>query len=536
MVRSRMTRRAVALPALAAVATLLLAGCSPNQEVGQSGSSAKPPPPPPPVTIGEAFVYPTDLEVPGLNGQRILSSTGSQARWAYLPGEQPFNVELAAIVAQQLDHQAATRELTYFPEAHDRSADLLDRGCVLGSTSLPAREILDDPSLALQGSETQLAITCEPVLASGTTFGERVRFVRGSSTDVASDWVEVLYTDTATGEVAKGKELIQPAALPILLDALYDGLRLQRPMSGDQVLAPTPETLEDLGSSLYNVGFTDKGDVVVSVTGDFTSVIAAGDPNYQPKSESLVIPAQRSQELLTPLGHAISEAKAADAPWEGPAPVPAGKQFVDCNLVPCVAVTYDDGPSYLTPTVLDAYADQPYAAATFFVLGQNIAGNEEILERAAAEGHEIANHSWSHPAFTALTDEAIAQEISETNAKVLEVSGQEVRFMRPPYGDMNDRSRAATAMPAILWTVDTNDWQQPGAEAIINQSVWDAQVDGIVLMHDIHDTTVAVAQDIVDGLLERGFTLVTISQLFGNNVPDGTSFFWEIEDIRAARG
>lgn len=522
--------------ALTVVGTLALAlaGCSSNQGAAQSGSTSKPKEPAK-ITIGEAFEYPTDLEVPGLTGQLELSSTGSEARWSYLPGEQAFNPVLAALVSDQLDAQAASRDAVYFPEAHDRSAELLNRGCVAGSTALSAREILDDPTLSLPlDSQVQLTLTCEPVLAAGTTFAERIRVVRGNISDVVSDYVEVLYTDTATGDVARGKDLFTEASLPVLLDALYTGLKLPAPMSGDEVLAPSVDTLSDLHSSLYNVGFSDKGDIHVTVAGDFLSVIAAGNPNYQPKAETLVVPAERAEELLTPLGQAISKAKSEGLEWAGPAPLPSGQEFVDCDLVPCVAVTYDDGPSYLTPTVLDAYAGKDYAATTFYVLGQNIAGNEEILKRAVAEGHEIANHSWSHPAFTTLEDGQIATQVGDTSALIEEVTGQSVSYMRPPYGDMNERTRLAGGMPAILWTVDTNDWQHPGVESVVSQAIWNAVPDGIVLMHDIHDDTVAGAAQIVDGLLERGFTLVTTSQLFGTPPPVG-SYFWDAEDVREAR-
>ncbi len=529
-------RGATAFAAGLGIIALALAGCSSNQGSPQSSSGSKPKEPAK-ITVGEAFEYPTDVEVPGLTGQLAVSSTGSEARWSYLPGQQAFNPVLASLISEQLDSQAASRDAAYLPEAHDRSADLLNRGCVAGSTARSAREILDDPTLSLPlDSQTQLTITCEPILAAGTTFGERVRFVRGNASDVVSDYVEVLYTDTETGEVSAGKELFAEAAMPALLDALYSGLKLPVPMSGDEQVPPSTETLADLHSSLYNVGFKDNGDIYVTVAGDFLSVLAAGNPNYQPKAETLVIPAERAEELLTPLGSAISSAKEQKLEWSGPGALPSGQEYVDCDLVPCVAVTYDDGPSYLTPTVLDAFGSRDHAAATFFVLGENIAGNEEILKRATDEGNEVANHSWNHPAFTTLEDAQIQSQVNDASSAIENATGQSVQYMRPPYGDMNDRTRVAAGMPAILWTVDTNDWQHPGIESVVSQAVWDATPDGIVLMHDIHDDTVAAAEQVVDGLLERGFTLVTVSQLFGETVPAVGSYFWEAEDVRAARG
>ena len=525
-------RSALAVTAVGVALSLGLAGCTSSGGGGQSGSAA-PMKNPPKITIGEAFVHPADLEVPGLSGQRALSSTGSEARWAYLPGEQPFNDTLSDLVGSYLQAQAQTRDLSYSPEAQPQNAELLNRGCIAGSTALTGREILDNPDLALTpGTETQLAIACEPILASGTVFGERLRFVRGNASEVVSDAVEVLYTDTATGDVARGRDLVLDSALPVLYDSLFELLKLEQPMSGDEVIPPSAETLHDLKESLSNVGFNAKGDMVVTVDRNFIAVIGSGNPAFTPAATTLVIPAARATELLEPLGQTISAAVAQDLEWSGPAPVPSGEEYVDCGLVPCVAVTYDDGPSYLTPSVLDVYAERDHAAATFFVLGQNIPGNEEILARAAAEGNEIANHSWDHPAFTTVSDEGIRSQIDRTNELITEATGQTVKVMRPPYGDLNDRTLATTGLPAILWSVDTNDWQHPGGDVVVRRAVDEARPDGIILMHDIHDDTVAVAGQVADELLERGYTLVTVSQLM-EGVDLGPTFYYSAEGLRS---
>lgn len=530
----------LAISTIGVVAALALSGCSSNSSsgiLGSGGSGLKPAPEPPKVTLGEPYAYSTDLQVEGLTGQRILSSTGSEARWSYLPGDQAFNPVLASLVGEYLSAQAQSRETTYMPEAQEPSSTMLERGCVSGSTSLSAREILDDPNLSLYSDgQIQQTMTCEPILASGTTFGERIRIVRGDATQVVADWVEVLYTDTTTGETARGRDLFQDAALPVLLDALYTNLDLEQPMSGEEVLPPSSETLADLKASLYNVGFDDQGQAVVTVDGAFTSVIAAGDQNYQPKAETLVVPAERAEELLTPLGAAISSAKLSSLPWSGPAGVASGDEYVDCNLVPCIAVTYDDGPSgESTPVVLDAYASRPYAATTFFVLGSNIPGNEEILKRAVSEGNEIANHSWSHAAFTTLDDATLQSEWSETSNLIEQTTGQTVKYLRPPYGDMDDRTLVAYPYPTVLWSVDTNDWQHPGTDVVVARALEGAEPDGIILMHDIHPDTVAGAADIVDGLLQRGYTLVTIDQLFNGAAPSQGQYFWDAQMVREAR-
>ena len=513
----RTSNRSVRLPAVLsalAATTLVLSGCSSSGSSDQSGEAGPSAPEPSPIAVGEYFVHPTDIEVDGLVGQRIASSTGIAARWAYLPGEQPFNEFVAEQIAPHFENQAASRNAAYYPEAHDPNPEWLERGCVAGSTNLTGREILDDPALSgTPGNETVLAVACDSVLASGNNYAEKIRFVRGNNTEVVSDLVEIVYTNTETGEVAKGRELISEQGVQDLYDATYEALGVEQPMSGSEVLAPSAEDLADFQSSLSNVGIDAKGDTSVTVDQNEIAVLAAGDPNVEIAPLTLVIPADRAHLNLTDLGQEISRSMAAGEDWSGPSAVPAGQQFVDCGLSPCLAVTYDDGPSYLTPSVLDAYAEIPYAALTFFVLGQSVAGQEEILARAHDEGHEIANHSWSHPAYTTLSDEAIVQEITQTSDAIAAATGEAPVLYRPPYGDLNDRTLATAAMPAVLWSLDTNDWQHPGQEALVADVVNNSQPDDIVLMHDIHDDTVAVAGQIGQQLVERGFTLVTVSQL-----------------------
>lgn len=524
--------------AVALAAAMALAGCTSARGVQQSQSATAPKQDKTAkIELGDAYIYPVDVSVAALTGQRIMSSSGSEARWAYLPGDVPFNHLLDSVVRTYLKYQAETRDVTYAPEPVDPTTSMLDRGCVSGSTAKSAREILDDPNLSLTpNDQIQQTITCEPVLAAGTTFGERLRIVRGNAQSVEADYEEVLYTNTSTGEVAKGKDLFSDVGLPVLLEALYKNLKLEQPMSAGKVIPPSDETLSGLRSSFYRVGFNDRGDAIVTVDGQFTSVLAGGDPNYQPKAETLVIPAQRAVETLTPLGQAISAAKASASQWSGAEPVPFGHSYVDCDLVPCVAVTYDDGPSAeSTPVVLDAYASSPYAAATFFELGQNMPGNEELMKRIVAEGNLIGSHTMDHLELTLQDDATVTADVGNAAAKITEVTGQPVYYMRPPYGAFDDRTRFLYPQPSINWSVDTNDWQHPGTEVVVQRALEGASPNGIILMHDIHPDTVAGASEIMDGLLQRGYSLVTIGQLFHNvPPPQGTTIFG-VEDVVANR-
>ncbi len=182
-----------------------------------------------------------------------------------------------------------------------------------------------------------------------------------------------------------------------------------------------------------------------------------------------------------------------------------------------VALTFDDGPSAsYTPKVLDILRRHG-AHATFFVLGENAACNKAILARAAAEGHEIASHTWDHANLTKLSHEQIASQMDRTAAVVQEATGRNPALMRPPYGatnrDIVDYMMTQYGMPSVLWDVDTVDWKHPGIGVVIDRAVNQAHNGSIILLHDIHGSTLQAVEGVVSGLQARGFQLVTVSQL-----------------------
>ncbi len=201
------------------------------------------------------------------------------------------------------------------------------------------------------------------------------------------------------------------------------------------------------------------------------------------------------------------------------APAPrAGKRIARVNGTgPCVAVTFDDGPSALyTPRVLDIFKRHG-AHATFFVQGQNANRHRGLLARMVAEGHEVASHTWSHINMRASSRDTIIRELDRTAAVIEQATGSRPKVMRPPYGAVNsslvNMVYARYGTPAILWDVDTNDWRKPGVSAVIQRAVNNARPGSIILLHDIHASTIAAVEGIVTGLQARGFKLVTVSEL-----------------------
>ncbi len=153
-----------------------------------------------------------------------------------------------------------------------------------------------------------------------------------------------------------------------------------------------------------------------------------------------------------------------------------------------VALTFDDGPNPTTTTqALDTLAKYG-VKATFFVLGKNIAGNENLLKRmkSESEGHVVGNHSWSHPVLSQLSLEDAKKQITDTEDLLTQVLGSSSKLMRPPYGAITDDIRNSLDLSFIMWDVDSLDWKSKNETAILTEIQRQVRNGSIVLMHDIH--------------------------------------------------
>ncbi|MBR3902983.1 MAG: polysaccharide deacetylase family protein [Akkermansia sp.] len=182
-----------------------------------------------------------------------------------------------------------------------------------------------------------------------------------------------------------------------------------------------------------------------------------------------------------------------------------------------VALTFDDGPhAVLTPKALDILKKHG-AKGTFFMLGSNAARYKSLVARAAAEGHEVGVHTWTHIKMNSSSRAKVDNEVTRTQNLLARATGTYPRVMRPPYGATNktlvDHMFNHYGMASILWDVDTEDWRKPGVSKVINTAVTKARPGSIILVHDIHATTLDALEGIVTGLQARGFKLVTVSEL-----------------------
>jgi peptidoglycan-N-acetylglucosamine deacetylase len=191
---------------------------------------------------------------------------------------------------------------------------------------------------------------------------------------------------------------------------------------------------------------------------------------------------------------------------------------------PFIALTFDDGPQEkLTPKLLDLLAEH-HIKATFFVIGQNAAEYPDIVARAAREGHEIGNHSWSHPNLAKMSDENVRRQLRETDDAIKQATGKRPTLMRPPYGNLSTRQKQWVhqefGYKVILWDVDPLDWKRPGPSVVTNRIMKETRPGSIVLSHDIHPGTIEAMHDTLNQLEAKGFKFVTVSELIAMAKPE----------------
>jgi len=182
-----------------------------------------------------------------------------------------------------------------------------------------------------------------------------------------------------------------------------------------------------------------------------------------------------------------------------------------------VAMTFDDGPHpQNTPRLLDMLRARDIKA-TFFVIGQSVNLYPSVVRRTVEEGHEIGNHSNTHRLLSKLSDAEICADLTRCKDAVAHAADYEIRVMRPPYGGLSQRQRVMVhsqfGYPTILWSVDPLDWKRPGPSVVASRILKGTTPGSIVLSHDLHGQTVDAMPATLDGLLNRGYKFVTVSQL-----------------------
>lgn len=180
---------------------------------------------------------------------------------------------------------------------------------------------------------------------------------------------------------------------------------------------------------------------------------------------------------------------------------------------PMVCLTFDDGPSEQTRIILDCL-EEYNSHATFFVVGSNITEhNGDIMKRAVDLGCEIGNHTYNHQNLAQADTDLMDSEIQKTDDLVYQYTGRYTYWLRPPYGAFDDLSRSHIQKPQAFWSIDTLDWSTRSSHSTVSTILSCVEDGDIILMHDLYEETTEAALDVIPELINRGYQLVTMSEL-----------------------
>lgn len=180
---------------------------------------------------------------------------------------------------------------------------------------------------------------------------------------------------------------------------------------------------------------------------------------------------------------------------------------------PKMALTFDDGPNRkYTPLLLEGLKERG-VVVTFFLMGKNIEGNEELVQQMETEGHLIGNHTYHHVQLSRISKEKARREIEKTGNEIYEITGNYPLYVRPPFGEWPKNLERELSVIPVLWDIDTLDWKCQDTDMVVNAVKENAKDGSIVLMHDGYASTVEAVFQIVDYFLEQGYEFVTVDRL-----------------------
>lgn len=467
----------------------------------QVSSSPTPPPPPPDSTEGAPVPTLDPASIPGAIPVSLRTDGTSpvDAQWVYLNGAEEYNSQLDDGLLGILDQNAGGR---YDPLIPDPAAQVFDNG---------------------------LKLDQEIIAAGGTMVGTRMtrsQMVDGTATSVS---VTTEYTDLSTGAVQTGSALATPHGVEAVRKLLGDAIELETKSTASPASTETANTAEASSGTasvpptvealLNGAAFGSNGALVVPVIADPYT----GSPLTDPVA--VHIKAEASAPLLSDLGQQVQQLFETGSELTPLTPAAAGQEHVNCDLVPCAALTYDDGPNEQTTRLLGILAAHN-VHATFFQQGIYVATHPEISAAVADAGHVIANHTMHHPYLTKLSAAGASAEIQGTSAAIINATGATPGFLRPPYGASNAMVNSLAGMPLVDWSVDSLDWQSRDKAVFIPKILNLVKPGAVILQHDIHPTTVDGQEELITTLQGLGYHLVTVPQLFrGIEMQNGQAYF-----------
>ncbi|WP_307489861.1 polysaccharide deacetylase family protein [Pseudarthrobacter defluvii] len=366
--------------------------------------------------------------------------------------------------------------------------DTLDKAAASSGSRYSPRMALN----AAMPAEDSLTVTAEPVLAGGTwiMFRERVTDTGPDRTRTVNS--QTFTIDTVSGELRPAIELLRPEAV--------DRIRSRASSVPVAIAAPTAQH-----PAPADLVFTPSGELQISSP-------YATERGRTGGGGIATIPAGEAESMLSEAGRRMLsqlQTPAATRPL-----TPLGLRHINCDIVPCAALTYDDGPDTTTTAQLLTILKNTGAEATFFMTGSNAAAHPATARQVAEAGHAIGNHTYSHPYLTKLPPAGVKSEIDGADAAIRAAIGSSPSLMRPPYGAADATVQSAVGKPLILWAVDSLDWQSRNPALFVPKVLKEISPGDVVLMHDVDPTTIAGQQELITSLQGMGYRLVTVPQLF----------------------
>lgn len=181
-----------------------------------------------------------------------------------------------------------------------------------------------------------------------------------------------------------------------------------------------------------------------------------------------------------------------------------------------IAFTFDDGPSDYTIEIMKTLILNN-SKATFFELGNRMKYNQEIIKELLSNNMEIGSHTYAHKNLNNLTKEEIDEEVNSTNIIFNEITGENIKLLRTPYGNANDLVKSKVNLPIISWNIDTKDWLYRDSDYVYNEIINKVESGDIILMHDIYPETVEAVKKVVPYLTSKGYKITTVSELANTN-------------------
>lgn len=179
-----------------------------------------------------------------------------------------------------------------------------------------------------------------------------------------------------------------------------------------------------------------------------------------------------------------------------------------------IALTFDDGPSLnFTPKVLKILDDEDIKA-TFFLVGKWLPGKRALVQEMVKDGQQIGNHTFDHVKLMGLSADEIRSELNRTDNALTDITGQTSFLVRPPFGARDCNMLASIDAPVILWTLDPAAGKQVPGKKMARFVLSHAKDGDIILLHDTTQYNLDAVKPIIDGLKEKGFSFVTVDELF----------------------